>query len=99
MGVWAPFFGKPAYTMTLPAKLQQMSGAPVVLSYAERLPRGQGFAIRFVRFDCELTGTVAEQARAINAAMESLIARCPAQYFWSYNRFKGDPAAADKETA
>ncbi len=98
-GVWTPFFGKPAYTMTLPAKLQQMSGAPVVLSYAERLPRGQGFAIRFVRFDRELAGTPAEQARAINAAMESLIARCPAQYFWSYNRFKGDPAPASKEPA
>ncbi len=98
-GVWTPFFGKPAYTMTLPAKLQQMSGAPVVLSYAERLPLGQGFAIRFVRFDHELTGTPAEQAHAINAAMESLIARCPAQYFWSYNRFKGNPMAAGKETA
>ena len=25
---------------------------------------------------------------AINRAMEQLIARCPAQYFWSYNRYK-----------
>jgi KDO2-lipid IV(A) lauroyltransferase len=92
-GVWAPFFGRPAYTMTLPAKLQQMSGAPLVLSYAERLPRGRGFAIHFVRFDQALEGTPAQQAQAINAAMESLIARCPAQYFWSYNRFKGTPVA------
>lgn len=90
-GVWAPFFGRPAYTMTLPAKLHQMSDAPLVLSYAERLPRGRGFAIRFVRFDQVLEGTPARQAQTINAAMESLIARCPAQYFWSYNRFKGTP--------
>lgn len=94
-GVWTPFFGKPAYTMTLPAKLQQMSGAPLVLSFAERLPSGRGFAIRFVRFDGELAGTPAEQARAINAAMESLIGRCPSQYFWSYNRYKGSPVTAD----
>lgn len=87
-GVWADFFGKPAYTMTLPAKLQQMTGAPIILSYAERLPRGRGFVLRFVRFDRELTGSAAEQARAINAGMEELIARCPAQYFWSYNRYK-----------
>jgi len=87
-GVWADFFGKPAYTMTLPAKLHQMTGAPVILSYAERLPGGGGFVLRFVPFDKELAGTPSEQARAINAAMEDLISRCPAQYFWSYNRYK-----------
>lgn len=92
-GVWTPFFGRPAYTMTLPAKLHQMSGAPLVLSYAERLPGGRGFEIRFVRHDQPLAGTPGEQAQAINAAMESLIARCPAQYFWSYNRYKGKPAS------
>jgi Kdo2-lipid IVA lauroyltransferase/acyltransferase len=87
-GVWADFFGKPAYTMTLPAKLQQMTGAPIILSYAERLPHGRGFVLRFIRFDTDLTGSAAEQARAINAGMEELIARCPTQYFWSYNRYK-----------
>jgi KDO2-lipid IV(A) lauroyltransferase len=87
-GVWADFFGKPAYTMTLPAKLQHMSGAPIILAYAERLPRGQGYVIRFVRFDEPLGDTAEQQARAINAAMEKLIARCPAQYFWSYARYK-----------
>jgi len=93
-GVWAPFFGRPAYTMTLPAKLHQMSGAPLVLSYAERLPDGQGYAVHFVRFDRTLEGSPEQQARAINAAMESLVARCPAQYFWSYNRYKGTPPAS-----
>jgi KDO2-lipid IV(A) lauroyltransferase len=87
-GVWARFFGRPAYTMTLPAKLHQMTGAPIILSYAERQPRGAGYLIRFVRFDQELTGSAEEQARAINAAMEQLIAQCPQQYFWSYHRYK-----------
>ncbi len=98
-GVWARFFGRPAYTMTLPAKLQQMSGAPLVLSYAERLPRGRGFAIRFVRFDDALEGTPERQAETINRAMEMLIARCPAQYFWSYNRYKGKPPIAQGSDA
>ncbi len=93
-GVWTPFFGRPAYTMTLPAKLHQMSGAPLVLSYAERLPDGQGYAVHFVRFDRTLEGSPEQQARAINTAMESLVARCPAQYFWSYNRYKGTPPAS-----
>jgi KDO2-lipid IV(A) lauroyltransferase len=87
-GVWAGFFGKPAYTMTLPAKLQQMTGAPILLAYAERLPQGKGFVLRFVPFTQTMGDTPAQQARAINAAMEELIARCPAQYFWSYNRYK-----------
>ncbi len=90
-GVWADFFGKPAYTMTLPAKLQQMSGAPLLLAYAERLSWGRGFAVHFVPFEGELPDTPVLQARAINAAMEKLIAHCPAQYIWSYNRYKTPP--------
>nr|WP_296945566.1 lysophospholipid acyltransferase family protein [uncultured Massilia sp.] len=87
-GVWAPFFGRDAYTMTLPAKLAQLGRADILLVYAERLPRGRGYAIRFVPFDGTLGGTQAEQAASINRAMEQLIALCPAQYFWSYNRYK-----------
>jgi KDO2-lipid IV(A) lauroyltransferase len=87
-GVWADFFGKPAYTMTLPAKLHQMTGAPIILAYAERLQTGRGFVIRFEEFAEPLGDSPEQQARAINAAMEKLIARLPAQYFWSYNRYK-----------
>jgi KDO2-lipid IV(A) lauroyltransferase len=87
-GVWAEFFGRSAYTMTLPAKLAQLGDAAIILVYAERLPRGRGYVVRFVPFEGELSGSAAEQARAINLAMEQLIARCPAQYFWSYNRYK-----------
>ncbi len=87
-GVWAPFFGRSAYTMTLPAKLAQLGKADIILVYAERRPRGRGYIVRFVPFEGNLDGTPAEQAAAINLAMEQLIARCPAQYFWSYNRYK-----------
>ena len=93
-GVWANFFGRPAYTMTLSAKLQLMTDAPIILSYAERLPHGEGFAVRFVRFEETLGETAEQQARAINIGMEKLIARCPAQYFWSYNRYKKPSGAS-----
>lgn len=98
-GVWADFFGKPAYTMTLPAKLQQLSGAPIILTYAERLPFGRGYVIRFVPFEEALGETPESQAAAINRAMEKLIARCPAQYFWSYNRYKSPAGAAQAPIA
>jgi KDO2-lipid IV(A) lauroyltransferase len=99
-GVWAKFFGRDAYTMTLPAKLAQLGDATVIVTYAERLSGGRGYVIRFVPFDGTLDGSAAEQAQAINGAMERLIARSPAQYFWSYNRYKvpsgiDAPAAAD----
>jgi KDO2-lipid IV(A) lauroyltransferase len=96
-GVWAPFFGREAYTMTLPAKLAQLGKADILLTYAERLPRGRGYVIRFVPFEGDLSGTAAEQAGAINRAMEQLIARCPSQYFWSYNRYKRPQGVAAPE--
>jgi KDO2-lipid IV(A) lauroyltransferase len=96
-GVWAPFFGRPAYTMTLPAKLAQLGKADILLTYAERLPGGRGYVIRFVPFEGDLSGTAAEQAGAINRAMEQLIARCPSQYFWSYNRYKRPQGVAAPE--
>ncbi|HEX8957072.1 MAG TPA: lysophospholipid acyltransferase family protein [Burkholderiaceae bacterium] len=95
-GVWADFYGKPAYTMTLPAKMHQMTGARMLLSYAERLPWGRGFKLRFVPFEEKLEGSPEQQAAAVNREMERLIAICPAQYFWSYNRYKKPAGAAPR---
>ena len=105
MGVWADFFGTPAYTMTLAARLAQQSGAPIVLAWCERLPRGQGFHLRLSRLAEPLPmqggdaqALQAAQAAVINRAMERLILQCPQQYLWGYNRYKkprrADPAAA-----
>lgn len=87
-GIWAPFFGKPAYTMTLAAKLALQTGVAVILTAGERLPGGKGWRIHYVRLDEPLPATAAELATAINAAMESLIRRFPTQYLWAYNRYK-----------
>ncbi len=96
-GVWADFFGKPAYTMTLSAKLHKMTDAPIILTYAERLPRGKGYIVRFVAFEGTLEGEAVQQATVINASMEKLIASSPAQYFWSYNRYKTPSGVAAPE--
>jgi KDO2-lipid IV(A) lauroyltransferase len=55
-----------------------------------------------VPFEEKLEGSPEQQARAINAAMEKLIARCPSQYLWSYNRYKkprGAPPPASATSA
>lgn len=87
-GVWADFFGRPAYTMTLPARLHEITGAPIMVVYAVRRPFGRGFDMHFAPFTRPLDGSPEEQARAINAAMEEVIALHPEQYLWSYNRYK-----------
>ena len=48
LGVWAPFFGRPAYTMTLASRLIQQTGAAWLLMWCERLPHGRGYCIHVV---------------------------------------------------
>ncbi|MDR0996465.1 MAG: lysophospholipid acyltransferase family protein, partial [Zoogloeaceae bacterium] len=91
-GQWLPFFGKPAYTMTLAARLSE-TGATVLLAYGERLPDGEGFCLHFERPDVPIEGDTALRAQAINQEMERLILRLPGQYLWGYNRYKGRPNA------
>lgn len=100
MGVWAPFFGQPAYTMTLAARLVQQTGAVPLLVWGERLPGGAGYAVHFSAFDGALPADAnaqAESAAVINRAMERLILQCPQQYLWGYNRYKQPRALAAGE--
>ena len=90
-GVWADFFGRPAYTMTLVARLQQATEAQVVLAVAERLSWGRGYILRFRPMTLSLAGNAEESARALNASIEDLVREYPAQYLWSYNRYKVPP--------
>jgi Kdo2-lipid IVA lauroyltransferase/acyltransferase len=102
MGVWAPFFGKPAYTMTLAARLVQQTGAVPLLIWGERLPWGRGYTIRVSKFDEAIppsSATSEAAAAVINRAMERLIRQCPQQYLWSYDRYKTAPAIAAEAAA
>lgn len=87
-GAWADFFGRLAYTMTLIARLQQKTGAAVIFFYAERLSWGRGFVIRFLPPIPPLSDNPEQAARQINMAVEAIVRACPAQYLWSYNRYK-----------
>ena len=100
-GVWAPFFGKPAYTMTLAARLAE-GGATVLITYAERLPYGAGYHMRVQPLGEPLAATLEERVAQFNAALERMIEACPGQYLWGYNRYKaphGSLAAAKQEEA
>ena len=86
-GIWAPFFGKPAYTMTLAARLAD-TGATVLLAYAERLAYGAGYHLQLFPLSQPLTGDLPTRVAQVNSELESLIRRCPEQYLWGYNRYK-----------
>lgn len=84
-GEFAPFFGRPALTMSLFPKLAQRTGAAVLFAWAERLPAGGGFAVHFID-----AGPI-HDATAMNAAIEGIARRAPAQYQWTYKRFGIQP--------
>jgi len=86
-GRWIDFFGKPAYTMTLAARLTE-SGAAVLMVWAERLPAGAGYHFHVQAPTRALSGSTEERARQISHEIEHLILQCPEQYLWGYNRYK-----------
>lgn len=96
-GVFAPFFGISASTMTLVSRLTRNTGAPVFLTWAERLPRGRGFALH-LRALPEVTaaGSLEESAAALNRGVEAAVRSLPAQYLWAYKRFKTRPPGEPK---
>lgn len=100
-GVWVPFFGRRAYTMTLPGKFAAATGAAVLFIAAERgRVRGRaGFRIRFQALSAPLTGDGVRDAAQINRDLERLIALAPAQYLWGYNRYKRPAGAPPPDEA
>jgi KDO2-lipid IV(A) lauroyltransferase len=97
MGTWAPFFGAPAYTMTLAARLVQQTGATPLLLVCERLPAGTGWRIHVQPLPEPLPARAEGQgedehqaacAAVMNRTMEHGIRIAPGQYLWGYDRYK-----------
>jgi len=92
-GVWVPFFGRPAYTTPLPARLANRNKTPVIMFTAKRKNLGQGWlmqATRLARFSEDATLAATE----MNQAIERAILKAPEQFIWAYNRYK-HPAGAE----
>ena len=85
-GEWTDFFGRPAYTMTLAAKLAERPNIACFLAYAKRLERGRGYDIVLRPLPPALPGESA--TRHVNRALEELVRECPGQYLWGYHRYK-----------
>ncbi|MES2509681.1 MAG: lysophospholipid acyltransferase family protein [Pseudomonadota bacterium] len=92
LGVWAPFFGKPAYTMTLAARLALQSGAVLLPVSCERLPHGKGYVVQIRPPVASVGGEpktdLLTAVTRINEAIETIVRSQPGQYLWGYGRYK-----------
>ena len=86
-GVWADFYGRPAYTMTLAQKFAITTGALVLMVACVRLPAGTGYRLLFAPLQ-PFSENAETSARELNAAVEQAIGLAADQYLWSYNRYK-----------
>jgi Kdo2-lipid IVA lauroyltransferase/acyltransferase len=103
MGVWAPLFGQPAYTMTLASRLALQTGAAPLPMICVRRPRSAGWLIKVHAMPEALPDATAfggdelahqtECAAVMNRTMEFLIRQCPEQYLWGYHRYKSPRSA------
>ena len=92
-GVYVPFFGIPALTMTFAHRLIQRTGPTVVLGVARRDTRG--FSIEFSTLpEAIYSQDPRVSAAAMNRAIEDLVRSDPSQYQWEYKRFRRQPNGA-----
>ena len=91
-GVWAPFFGVPALTMTLIGRLAERTGAQVLYAWCERQGDGPRFMLHVEAAPPGIASSDAvTSASALNAGIEALVRRAPAQYQWTYKRWSQQP--------
>lgn len=99
-GEFAPFFGKPALTMTLLGRLANRSGAQVLLCWCQRLP-GKGAPRFALHVQCAPEGVDGADPRravaALNAGVEAVAWRDFAQYQWTYKRYTLQPPDSGEE--
>ena len=98
-GIFVPFFGRPASTVSGPAVLHLKFGSPLFLCVARRLAPGR---FRFIARPVRVGGLEGlsreEQVRRvteiINRAYEEVIRQDPEQWVWLHRRFKTQPEGA-----
>lgn len=88
-GVFAPFFGVDALTMTLVSKLANRTQASVLSIFAKRLENSEGFEVVIQAARAEVASEdIAIATTALNQTVEDCVRLAPAQYQWEYRRFK-----------
>lgn len=98
-GDFAPFFGRPALTMTLVSRLIQKTGARAVVGFAmrETVAGRQGWKVVFQAADPDIYAEhISTSLAGLNRSIEQAVVLCPEQYQWEYKRYKRVPAGATR---
>ncbi|WP_456405698.1 lysophospholipid acyltransferase family protein [Thiolapillus sp.] len=91
-GVFAPFFGVPALTMTLVNRFARKTGAPVYFIAFVRTGSKPEYKVIGLQAGDAIAHEDAElAAEELNAGVERLVRHEPAQYQWTYRRFRVQP--------
>ncbi len=78
--------------MTLVSRFASKTGAAVFFTFAERLPHGRGFRLHILPAPAGVADSdPVRAATALNAGVEQCVRMAPAQYQWSYKRFRFRP--------
>lgn len=88
--VFAPFFGRPASTVTTPARLARMSGATTLFLDLHRSESRYMVRFRAMPHEYPSQDELAN-ATTLNQMIESALSPQPAQYMWMHKRFKTNP--------
>lgn len=90
--VFVSFFGVPVATLSLLGKLAKTTNAVVIPCFAKQLSFGRGYEVVFYEPLQDFpTGNDEEDAKRMNAVIESAVREMPDQYFWVHKRFKTRP--------
>jgi len=90
--VFAPFFGKPAATITAGSRFAAFNHSPVFLIRQHRRGAAAQYEIEFVPFPDDFPGPDdLQDATLANRMIETAIRQYPAQYLWMHKRFKTQP--------
>jgi Kdo2-lipid IVA lauroyltransferase/acyltransferase len=87
-GVWASFFDRDAYTMTLAVKLAKKTQCAVLFAWVERKSWGRGFVLHIQASTANFLTDSACAVQAMNEELEAIISLRPQQYLWSYDRYR-----------
>ncbi len=94
-GVFVPFFGVQAATVTALSRIASLSKAVVIPCYGRILSWGRGFEVRFGEPLADFpSGDPVADARRMNEEIERAVKSNPDQYLWGYRRFKTRPAGS-----
>ena len=89
-GVWAPFFGRLAFTPVAAAKIALRQSAAVIPTFIERLPDGRHLAT-FLPF-LDLPEDPTEATALMTAKIEEQVRRHPEQWVWMHRRWRRQPS-------